>query len=314
MNDKTKFAALILGFRREQGVLDVINSCARNGIEKIYLSLDGEDLPQNVLNQNILISRAKYAANNCGIRLLIQTHPKHIGLRKAVLSGIDWFFCHENAGIVLEDDLEISDDFFRFVHFFISDALNENILLISGNATFEHGSSSLTNYPLVWGWGTTSRNWKLMKSLIMDNGPSTPKVNQNVELRVRNYWLAGKWRVNAGIVDSWAISLAAAMRLGGFKAIIPPVNLVSNRGYDSSATHTQTGSPGLSEPTKNLSNSHFNYLDTSPETMQLNNKYLETYRYKIRFRSYFAPLKALFELLKIRTARNFICLRVNSDE
>src|SRR5262245_4245058 len=39
---------------------------------------------------------------------------QNLGCRKAVASAIDWFFDHEEEGIILEDDCFPSGDFFRF--------------------------------------------------------------------------------------------------------------------------------------------------------------------------------------------------------
>jgi hypothetical protein len=314
MKENSIPAALILGYRREQGVLNAINSCANNGVKRIYLSLDGEDSPEGVLFQKKLISSAEALVLSKGMQLFVNGQLKHLGLRKAVLFGIDWFFDSEDYGVILEDDLEISDDFFNFISYFVGFETDDDVLFISGNAARKNPTSSLTNYPLVWGWGTTSEKWRLMKSFITGENQNSKGSQVEVGLLVKNFWLAGKWRVKTGAVDSWAISLAAEMRLRGFKAIIPPVNLVTNRGTDLNATHTSPGSPGLLEPTEKLSNFEFKHIDTSLETIRFNNKYLEKHRYQIRFRNYFSPLFVLGDFLRNRVRRNFSPLKISSVE
>ena len=135
-----------------------------------------------------------------------------------------------------------------------------------------------------------------------------------IPLIVKSFWFAGKWRASRGLVDSWAISLAAGMRSAGYKSIIPPVNLVSNNGHDVHATHTDANSPGILQSIERLPDPYFKYLDTSPELIKENNKYLEVHRYKISSRNYLSPPIVMLELLISLLMKNFDRLRSNSKD
>src|SRR3990172_7673250 len=41
-------------------------------------------------------------------------HETNLGLKSAMISGIDWFFEHVESGIILEDDCLPAPDFFMF--------------------------------------------------------------------------------------------------------------------------------------------------------------------------------------------------------
>src|SRR5262245_10932171 len=48
----------------------------------------------------------------CQLHTLLR--DRNFGCRIAVSSAIDWFFDHEEEGMILEDDCLPSEDFFRF--------------------------------------------------------------------------------------------------------------------------------------------------------------------------------------------------------
>jgi hypothetical protein len=64
-----------------------------------------------------------------------------------------------------------------------------------------------------------------------------PKPIGGIPLNVQRFWKVGHKRVARGTVDTWDIPLAASMRLAGIKGLIPPVNLVSNVGFDEFASN-----------------------------------------------------------------------------
>ena len=239
--DREHPACLIIGYSRLEGTLRVADVATRNGCRKIYLSLDGTNDPKIYAIQERIeiefIRICEYRNSEYEIRRL----SDNVGLKRAVISGIDWFFEKEEEGFILEDDLDISDSFFDYV-----DSVHEKfeqdskILLISGNQ-FEKSLNfvgpMLSAYPLIWGWFTNFEKWNLIKMLIKGDKLAQ---RQKLPLNVKMFWMLGALKSRTGITNSWAVPFAEGFRFQGFRCIVPSVNLVSNVGTDRFAVHTKS--------------------------------------------------------------------------
>lgn len=239
--DRNHAACLIVGYSRLEGTLRVADAATRNGCKKIYLSLDGP------IDQTVFAIQEKIKAEFIKIcerrnsEYEIRSLSKNVGLKSAVISGIDWFFEKEEEGFVLEDDLDISDSFFDYVdsvHGKFKD--DSKILLISGNQfekNLDFAGPMLSAYPLIWGWFTNAERWNVIKNLI--NGVRlAPK--QRLPLSVEMFWKIGALKSRTGITNSWAVPFAEGFRFQGYRCIVPSVNLISNVGTDRFAIHTKS--------------------------------------------------------------------------
>lgn len=230
---------LILGYERIDGTLRVAKSAIKAGVKKIYLSLDGPRSEAVKATQESIRAEFEVICKKSNVSYKILTRKENLGLKLAVIDGINWFFEHETAGVILEDDLLVSSQFFDFVslskHKFDS---SEKILLVSGNqfeSDFDTNSPLLSRYPLIWGWFTSSEKWETIKLLI-----SGRNLGRKIRLRkkVEWFWRYGAMRSRAGLNNSWAIPFAEGFRKYGFIGIVPSCNLVSNVGVDEFASHT----------------------------------------------------------------------------
>jgi hypothetical protein len=52
------------------------------------------------------------------------------------------------------------------------------------------------------------------------------------------FWNTGKKRALKSQIDAWDVPLASGMRSMGYVSLVPPVNLVTNIGFDVNASHT----------------------------------------------------------------------------
>lgn len=231
---------LIVGYSRLEGTLQVADVATRNGCRKIYLSLDGpKDQNVNVIQAQIEAGFREICARK-NIEYEIRRLPSNFGLKKAVISGIDWFFEKEDEGFIFEDDLEISDAFFEYVYS-VHDKFKEDskILLISGNQfekNLDRFGPMLSAYPLIWGWFTSIEKWKYIKRLIA--GEKLAR-NEKLPLSVKMFWKLGALKSRLEISNSWAVPFAEGFRSQGFTCIVPSVNLISNIGTDRFAVHTK---------------------------------------------------------------------------
>jgi len=172
----------------------------------------------------------------------------NLGCKSAVSSGIDWFFKHEEMGIILEDDCLPDATFFRFCEELLLQYIDdERVMTISGN-NFQpkrrtENSYYFSKYMHCWGWASWRRAWNHF-DLKMKDWPKLKRkkfLNKlfNTEI-AKNYWEQILDKVYSGKIDSWAyIWTYSIWKEHGFN-IIPEENLVCNIGFGEEGTHTKS--------------------------------------------------------------------------
>lgn len=296
-NDSAKSpGALILAFRRQEHLLNILNSLREGGITRIYLSIDGPRNPDDQFIGNSIEGLVRdYCAKNT-LEIYVLRREQNFGLSLAVLTALDWFFANERMGLVIEDDLYFQSDFVTYCHrALIEFETDQHVWIISGNRYDDHIVSTLNNswstYPMIWGWASWASKWPEIKNSITS---SAFLDNSSIKLPVREYWKAGLRRVNAGILNSWAVPLAVQMKFRGKFCLLPPVNLVSNIGIDIQSEHTfaetwHTNREVLSLPT-NFTLENNDRIQVAKETDALFEKMIYGIKFRNIFSNYFSLL------------------------
>jgi len=173
-----------------------------------------------------------------------------------VSSGIDWFFEHEEEGIILEDDVLPCPEFFMFCdELLLRYADEDRVWMITGNNFQDRqkrGASAyyFSRYTHIWGWATWRRAWKhydIDISYWKEWNKSDAWLQLLPDKVERNYWEKIFNRMFAKEIDTWDYQwLACAWFHGGLTAT-PNVNLVSNIGFGEDATHTTSASSSHAE-------------------------------------------------------------------
>ncbi|HRY33155.1 MAG TPA: hypothetical protein P5531_09345 [Bacteroidales bacterium] len=183
----------------------------------------------------------------CDVKYLYRA--QNLGCKLAVSSAITWFFEHVEEGIILEDDCLPDPGFFDFCQTLL-EYYRENpaVMHISGD-NFQFGKqrgaasyyfSSLVH---VWGWASWRRAWHSY-DVNMSDWPRFKNSDRFGDLfghreTVIQYWKHILDKVYEGKIDTWDYQWQYHVwNQGGF-AVIPNVNLVSNIGFGSQATHTR---------------------------------------------------------------------------
>lgn len=248
-------AVLFLIFNRPDTTLQVFNAIKKAKPPRLYISSDGPRLDQN--EDLVKIEQARQIATAvdwpCEVKILF--NDRHLGCRHAVTKGINWFFSHEEQGIILEDDCLPSQSFFIFCETMLKEYKNtENIMSISGTniagVCNKEASYLFSNYAIIWGWATWRRAW-----LKCDHGLTTwvdAKKSRKLEFDLgfsylqRCYWERVLDLTANEKIDSWGYRWIYSCFINRGLTVTPSSNLIRNIGFSESATHTKGWHPILS--------------------------------------------------------------------
>jgi hypothetical protein len=183
----------------------------------------------------------------------------NLGCKQAVSRAIDWFFEHEEEGIILEDDCVADGTFFRYCDEMLERYRDDSrIALLSGDnfqlgRTYGDASYYFSRYVHIWGWASWRRTWRLYDRdaaawpAFRDAG-GLGKILGAGSPEVR-HWRRVFEAVHGGKIDTWDYQLNLAMWVNGMVSILPQQNLVTNIGFGADATHTNSVSRFADLPT-----------------------------------------------------------------
>lgn len=310
MKSEDPAACLILAYLRPEATSRLIDQCLEFGHKKIYIAIDG---PRNEAEQSIqseLILNLSRYSENTDIVIHKWYREKNLGLSASVISAIDWFFQFEEQGIILEDDLYVSDMALKYLNSELKKQINrKNVWIISGSQPFPDNShSSICNYPMIWGWATWKDRWIDMRESILHGKFKVPKGSK---LSVACFWWASLYAGRKSLSNSWAAPLAAMEYSRQKTTILPSRNLISNLGIDNVAQHSNSTDwhLGLAIQTESLILQDF-------ETREINiNQQFENEIYRISARHISSPIKILLKhSLRKMTGRNPLTLEIRLRE
>ena len=313
MNSKN---ALIIAYSRPLGVFRLLESLKKNKIENIYISIDGPRNDVDKSNQQQIMMIISEFSKNSNVEVYINRSLTNLGVAGGVLSAIDWFFDSVQEGLILEDDLEVGDDFYRFA----LDGLNtfkdnSNVWMIAGTQLIPNKlgltCESWSNYPMIWGWASWAEKWILMRTALLQK--KRVPISQLTNHRFL-FWSTGANRALDGKVDTWDIPLAYEFWRQNKFCIIPPSNLISNVGDDLSSTHTSSDNLALRQVIQALPENFRFHNAVSAESVSDYNLQLEDKVFHIRKRHILLPYHALLlDWLRFPRKRRMKPLHLRSD-
>lgn len=212
---------------------------------RLYISIDGARCVSDALAQKECLEIIHSTIDwECEVK--INHFEKNLGCKDGVMGGIDWFFLHEEAGIICEDDVVLSEEFFLFATYILERyRYDKNIFLVSadGRAASRFKKKAtyfFTKFPTVWGWATWRDRWSVIDRDLNNFSKELPEVLDNIGKNrdSQRFWRKNFKTVYLKKLDTWDFHLAFYHFQGKFKSIIPSANLVTNIGFDNEATHT----------------------------------------------------------------------------
>ena len=274
----------------------------------VFIFLDG---PKDEVDKTKQISIKIYLESlNLNSRSKLIYRNKNYGLSNSVIIGLNEIFQDFDRVIIVEDDLEVSPYFLKFMN----EALNYYQQL--GDVGSIHGFSyelrvnMNANYFLrggdCWGWGTWKDRWYLFEK---DAGKLIPIFRNNPKLK-KEFDLGGSYpffkmleRQSLGLVDSWAIRWHASLFIANKLTLYPYKSLVKNLGFDGSGTHLS----GNFKSNPELSIDPIVLDDIPVKESKLASRYLGEYlrvHYRIGFRySYLRVIRKIFHLIRSLLAK-----------
>lgn len=222
---------------------------------QLFIAADGARLYKE--GEDIICQKVRdWVTSNidweCNATTRFQTENLGCGLH--VSSAITWFFEHVEEGIILEDDCVPDISFFPYCTELLEKYRNNEHIYVIGGNNFQkkkRGSASyyFSAYGHIWGWATWKRAWATYTYTLSDINDTI--MQQHItsyfnNTQVQNYWYGIFKKMKYEPIDTWDYQWTFCQWLQNAINIMPNVNLVSNIGFDSKATHTKTIVEGIS--------------------------------------------------------------------
>lgn len=218
---------------------------------RLYVAADGPRPGRQREAERCMEARRIATAVDWPCRVETLFRDTNVGCRSAVISAIDWFFVHEQDGIVLEDDCVPASKFFPFCAELLERFRDDpRVMAICGSSYAEGepndgASYYFSYYADGWGWATWRRAWRLYDRSL-SRWPAFKARDGLRPVAAGRPWRQAYWTrlfddVHAGRIHTeqcWDYQwFYTVIESGGF-ACYPAHNLVSNIGFRSDATHT----------------------------------------------------------------------------
>jgi len=240
---------LIIAFNRPLHTSRVFEEIRKTAPSKLYIAVDGPrpDRKDDVVNIEKTIKILDSIDWDCSVQKLVNEYNQ--GCKIAVSNAISWFFKNEENGIILEDDCLPSPSFFTYCAYLLEKYKDDESVMHINGVNFQkgkiHGKGTyyFSKITIVWGWASWRRAWNKydidMHGLdsFMANGLYKSVIPY--EKSYNEYWRPYLLKSKAGINDAWDFQWMFTIWKNNGISITPNFNLITNIGFDDSATHTR---------------------------------------------------------------------------
>jgi hypothetical protein len=250
-----KSPVLFLTYRRYRTAAPVFDAIREAKPPKLYFASnapnpdnDGEDqLVEQVRNLLKLVDWP------CDVHTLFR--EKHLSVKYSISTAIDWFFEHEEEGIIIEDDVLPLQSFFPYCDELLERYRNnDQIAMISGcNFTSKRISFKesyfYTRIPHIQGWASWRRSW-IHYDIEMKSWPEWRQENGLSKWLINHTSFISYWRnifnnTYNKKVETWDYQWTYRCWRFGSLSISPKNNLINLIGFGSDATFTTGDIPSI---------------------------------------------------------------------
>ncbi len=242
---------LFLVFNRPEHTRQVFQQIRRIRPTQLFVSADGPRA--SVAGEAEKCAAVRAIIDQVDWDCTVHTNflPENLGCRKAVTTGISWFFQHVEAGIILEDDCLPGDSFFTYCAALLEKYRDDDdVWHISGSnpcarqISRESSSYVFSRFPFIWGWATWRSAWLRYDPFFsgldeswLDKTSGFSAISTSATARM---YLFDKFAsTRNGEIDTWDYAWFYTILNGRGACLNPTTNLVRNIGFDQEATHTR---------------------------------------------------------------------------
>jgi hypothetical protein len=173
---------------------------------------------------------------------------QNLGCRKRIVSGLNWVFSQVEEAIILEDDCVPHESFFRYCETLLDYYRHDERVMEIGGCNFQFGQTRteysyyFSRYSHSPGWATWKRAWhhydeELTMWPRLKGAETWTRMWDDA--REMEYWESIFDRVSEGTDTIWDYQWQFAIWYRNGLSAVPNVNLISNIGFGSDATHTR---------------------------------------------------------------------------
>lgn len=288
-----KIPVLLIVFNRPSLTIKVMERIKAAKPSKVYISADA---PRKEIKSDFKkCEKVRQIIDSFDFEceVIKQYHQANKGCSLGPRSAFEWFFKHEEMGIILEDDCLPSKSFFLFCEemlFYYKDnkkvtSINGSNLGFSLNDDYSYTYSKFMN---MWGWATWRRvynevdfelnSWKKtkFKSLKLIKLLGEPFLFPDINWI--KYWrFQFDMTINTKKLTWWDYQWIFYQLESGTVSVVPKKNLVSNLGFSEEGTHTLH----QELPASNLRTYEIEFPLRHTSSIRINKKYEKEYVKKI---------------------------------
>lgn len=254
---------LFIVFNRPDSSAIVFEAIRKAAPPRLYIASDGARTGKK--NDAPLIDECRKLVEKVDWQCEVHTlfREENLGCGLNISGALDWFFDHEEMGIILEDDCVPDHSFFGYCEELLDKYKFENQVMHIGGVNFQDGKIwgdgdyFFNTIQHCWGWASWRRAWKLYDYNMKDfNSFKNSKLANHISNKpsVRKWWIKNlESSVNKGYFTFWSIQWTYCIWKNKGLAINPNINLVSNIGYGAEATHTKWDDFMSNCPTQSIS-------------------------------------------------------------
>lgn len=277
-----KIPILVLAFNRADHVEKAMEAIREYKPEKLYLECDGPrknkqgEAEAVSLTCRTMIDMIDWP---CDVKTLFR--EENLGCANAVYGAINWFFENEEWGIIIEDDVVVSQDFFRLCEVLLPRYANVDKIQQITSQYYGHYNQTTNEYtfgrkPYIWGWASWRRAWIKYMDMNMTKFPLfsfwqlTKEYGYFQSFMMKYYWTRTYKHLKTS--SSWATRWHFAAVTNNLISICPKTNLGINIGCTGDdGTHYKKGSVN---PYKRMKIGHLNFPLIHPDEIKLDKEQL----------------------------------------
>ena len=232
--------------------MQVLDAIAAARPKRLYVAADGPRA--NRPNEAELTAKVRDAVLAridwpCQVETLFQ--ERNLGCRRGVITAIDWFFDREAEGVILEDDVVPSPDFFPYCGEMLERYRDDpRIMMVSGTNQLGAGVASshyfYSSLGSIWGWASWRRAWSLYDEGMSRWGPDMSAMLMRRHGQQTARYLAHVFNFHVrNHVDTWDTQWLYTIQHAEGLAVMPEANLIRNVGIIGAHSNIETSNHNL---------------------------------------------------------------------